>query len=250
MLHKLTPEITLKEAAILDYIIFICRSMNKKVVAKRKNWKTWVDYGKLIEDMPLLHLKSTGSISKKIDKLVEYWYLEKTLYDRKAYLDMTEMVDKLFLSGNDVVAQKKQRRFSQETNNTTKDNSNNIINNVFNYRLEQNIKQHRKLSSKIKSSIKRKLKEFTEDEIKEAIETYSKVYHNKKCFFSYKWGLNEMLDRGFERFLDGEVEDYYSKQYKNQKKKVPQKKKSNPFKDKKDKVDSKALQEFRKKIWK
>jgi hypothetical protein len=53
------------DAAILDFLTFICNSRNEKVEAERirdeRGSCTWVDYGHLLRDMPLL--SSTLSIS-------------------------------------------------------------------------------------------------------------------------------------------------------------------------------------------
>ena len=59
----------LVDAAILDYLYFICNSKNEKIEKQRINGYTWVDYNKILTDNPLLRIKSKGALSRRIKKI-------------------------------------------------------------------------------------------------------------------------------------------------------------------------------------
>jgi hypothetical protein len=67
------------DAAILDFLTFICNSRNEKVEAERRrdergSW-TWVDYGHLLRDMPLLKITDKSAISRRIQKIEQEGYI-------------------------------------------------------------------------------------------------------------------------------------------------------------------------------
>lgn len=69
------------DCAILDYLLIFCNSQNSKIAKHRfvENdivW-TWVNFQNLLEDMPLLRIKSKSALSMRIDKLVEEGFIEK-----------------------------------------------------------------------------------------------------------------------------------------------------------------------------
>ena len=96
-LNEIANWIDLKEAAILDYLIVICKTNNKKVAQKRKDWFTWVNYTRLIEDMPLLNIKSKWAITPKIKTLEKYGLINLKTHWQDVYVSLTEKVDELFL---------------------------------------------------------------------------------------------------------------------------------------------------------
>lgn len=83
--------------------------------------------------------------------------------------------------------------------------------NIFSFWNEQKIKEHKKIDSFIKH-IDKRLKQFSEEEIKKAIESYSKILHNPKCYFNHKWTLWEFMQRenGMPVFLYKTEADYLS----------------------------------------
>ena len=46
-------ELDLKDCAIFDYIKIMCSSTNDKINKERHKGHAWINYEKLIEDMPL-----------------------------------------------------------------------------------------------------------------------------------------------------------------------------------------------------
>lgn len=94
MLARTTLDVN--DAAVLEWIIAICKSVNPKVEKQRlENW-TWIDYGKLINDMPLLRVKSKGSITPRIQRIVENGFIEvKQIDGRKLYAKLKAKVESL-----------------------------------------------------------------------------------------------------------------------------------------------------------
>ncbi len=79
------------------------------------------------------------------------------------------------------------------------------INSIYDFWNTQDIIEHRKLTNKMKNKIKTTLKEYTEEEIKAAIKNYSEILNSDKYWFTYRWTIDEFLQRGLERFLHRDV---------------------------------------------
>ncbi|MFA4941140.1 MAG: hypothetical protein WC582_00890 [Patescibacteria group bacterium] len=62
-------KISFELAALLSYLIDICSSTNPKIEAQRLDGYTWVNFGKLLKDMPLLKGRSAASITGNLNKL-------------------------------------------------------------------------------------------------------------------------------------------------------------------------------------
>lgn len=90
------------EAAILDYVYFICSSVNQKIEKQRITddlgiW-TWVDYASLIEDMPLLRIKDKAALTRRMHKLQKEGFIQvKHGKGYKLYILLTEKVDSLYI---------------------------------------------------------------------------------------------------------------------------------------------------------
>lgn len=78
---------------------------------------------------------------------------------------------------------------------------NNIYNVILEFWNSKNIIVHKKLSDKVKRKIKATIDLYSHDEVKKAINNYATILHDDKYFWSYKWTLEEFLQRGFEKFL-------------------------------------------------
>ena len=102
------PKIDIKDAAILDYLYFYCNSQNPKIIKNRVCeehlcW-TWVDYSSLIQDMPLLRIRSRGVLTKRIKTLKEAGFIKtKMLNNQKLYFRTTNKIDELFIKMNGAV---------------------------------------------------------------------------------------------------------------------------------------------------
>jgi len=97
------------DGAIIDYLKFLCLSVNKKIDSKRINGFTWIDYKKLLEDNPLLKIKHTSAISRRIQKIKEAGFiqtLEKRVNGHKhIYFKVTSMIDLLEYEPSDIKQQ-------------------------------------------------------------------------------------------------------------------------------------------------
>ena len=94
------------DGALLDYIYFYCNSQNEKVkkqriTEKNNNIWTWVDYKRMLEDMPMIKIKSIGAITARINKIEKVGYIKtKRFQHMKKYFQMTALSDGLFIQMN------------------------------------------------------------------------------------------------------------------------------------------------------
>jgi len=89
---------------------------------------------------------------------------------------------------------------------------------VFEFWNEQKIIVHRKLTDKIKRKISGTLKDYKLKEVKTAIKHYARILKDKEYYWTYKWTLEEFLQRGLEKFLtDACFENYKNKDFKTSK---------------------------------
>ena len=93
------------DGAILDYIKFYCGSQNEKIkkqriIEKKETW-TWIDYSTLLKDMPLLKIKNTGAITRRITRIEENGYIKtKRFKHAKKYFKITAKFDELLIDVN------------------------------------------------------------------------------------------------------------------------------------------------------
>lgn len=99
------------------------------------------------------------------------------------------------------------RTTNEQQMNTNKNvkNVKNIYISVFEHWNSKGIIRHRKLTPKMETKIRTALKTYTEDEIKEIIDNYAEILLDDKYWFSYKWTLEDFLQRGMTKFEDLEV---------------------------------------------
>lgn len=89
------------DCSILDWLTTICRSTNERIVEKRIDGMTWIDYKTLIKDMPVLRIKSPTSIGPRLKKIEKNGYIKcKTIIDketgyRKMYVSLESKIDDL-----------------------------------------------------------------------------------------------------------------------------------------------------------
>lgn len=76
----------------------------------------------------------------------------------------------------------------------SKDNSNQDINTIFEYWNSKGIIKHKELKEDTKKAIKKAIKNYSIDEIKQAIDTYSEILKSE-YYFNYKWNLKDFLNR-------------------------------------------------------
>jgi hypothetical protein len=100
-------KLDIKDAAILDFLKDFCASDDKNVDQMdfeedgRKYRYTWINYGYLIEQMPLLQFKQTSSITYRLQKIADYKLIKiRTLNSekngrRKTYIRLTEKIKEI-----------------------------------------------------------------------------------------------------------------------------------------------------------
>lgn len=116
-LSELSTDIDVVDAAILDYIINICRSQSEKVGNRRILDKdgtvwTWVDFRSLLDEMPLLRIETKGALSRRIKKIEQNDFIT-TLKKRinghiTLFIKTNRRVDSLFSKSNRTVAENEQ----------------------------------------------------------------------------------------------------------------------------------------------
>lgn len=112
-------------ASILDYLYIICNSKNELIQKSRivvdGKWFTWVNYQKIIEDMPLLRINTKSSMSVRVKNLATEGFIliHTDIKKQKTYICFTSKIDELFVETNGTVRQNEQNRSSRRTNTNT-----------------------------------------------------------------------------------------------------------------------------------
>jgi hypothetical protein len=119
------------DASILDYVIFYCKSINKKIEKQRikdeeGEW-TWINFEVLLKDMPLLKIKSRGALTPRIRKIEEAGYITlKRIVNQKLFIKLTDKTDELFIEVNRAVHADEQKEEKSCSRRRTNNNTNNI----------------------------------------------------------------------------------------------------------------------------
>lgn len=125
-LVELAPSLDLVDCAILDYVYHLCASPSEAVGKQRVTndagtW-TWVNYGHLMADMPLLRIKSGGAISKRVQALQAAGFIDSMKGKGfRLYVRMLPLIDSAFTETKASVrtgeSQLSPRRKNQDTSN-------------------------------------------------------------------------------------------------------------------------------------
>jgi len=97
----------LVDGAILDYLYFICNSKNEKIEEQRINGYTWVDYNKILNDIPMMRIKSKGALSRRVKKMEDTGFI-KSIERRKnghklKYFTLTKKSNNLFIQSTNPI---------------------------------------------------------------------------------------------------------------------------------------------------
>ena len=97
----------LVDGAILDYLYFICNSKNEKIKKHRIDGYTWVDYKKILNDIPMMRIKSKGALSRRVKKMEDTGFI-KSIERRKnghklKYFALTKKSNSLFIQSNNPI---------------------------------------------------------------------------------------------------------------------------------------------------
>jgi hypothetical protein len=122
----------LVDGALLDYLHVYCNSLNEKIEAHRIRddtgiW-TWVDYGTILKDMPILRIKSTGALTPRIQRIeAEGFISTRREGNQKLFIKLNSKIDELFIKMNRPVHETKQSYSPKRTNYNTKDNTTKVL---------------------------------------------------------------------------------------------------------------------------
>ena len=221
-LQSIDKKLDIKDGAILSYLIDFCSADDKKIdqMDIRESGETyrytWINYGHLIEEMPLLKFNQTVSITQRIKKLEKAGLIKAKTENhptgKKVYIRLTEKIKELFFNSTPLIQISKPTNIdlkahkSKLVKHNTKEEPNTIS--IFNFWNEKNIVNHRKLTDKMKRKIKSALKDYKLEEIKTAIDKYDTVLKDEQYFWTYRWTLPDFLARGLEKFFDTPVDNF------------------------------------------
>jgi len=93
-------KLDLIESAIIEYLCFICTSLNEKIEKERQDGYTWVNYKHLMKEMPLLRIKSKSAITPRIKKIEKEGYVACRIIHQRLYVRLLPKVDELFTNTN------------------------------------------------------------------------------------------------------------------------------------------------------
>jgi len=117
-------ELDLKDCAIFGYCKDMCSSVNPKIDNERYEKHTWINYENLMNDMPLLRIKTRNSITPRISKLENVGLittLKKMVKGhRRVFVRMTTLSDSVFVESTERVRfhEKRVRETVQDYNTT------------------------------------------------------------------------------------------------------------------------------------
>ena len=86
-------KLTLSDAAILDWLFAFCNAKSEHISRNRVDGWTWISYANLINDMPILRIRSKGGITKRFKLLVDEGFIETKLMKERTYVMMTAKAD-------------------------------------------------------------------------------------------------------------------------------------------------------------
>lgn len=122
-------EITLSEASVIDWIHTFCGANNYKINKSKVDGWTWLSCQYLIDDMPLLRIKTRSGGRKLLNRLEALGYIEIKKEPKKLFIKPTPKLDTLYT--NSGYAKKKDVSVSipncspQDTYHNTNSNTNN-----------------------------------------------------------------------------------------------------------------------------
>ncbi len=182
------------DGAILDYLYYLCSSLSERVEKQRRNGYTWVNFNYLIEEMPLLRVKSKSRISERIKKIAKEGYLKTDREGNKFYVKMTAKVDELFVKSNDLLTPFEKtngsiRKNERKTPSTVRKKEHN--HNTINHSIKTNVNVVKKNKKQL-SDIKRGQLEYHVGRIKD--EKNFRVWLDVVDQIGFQTVVNIMID--------------------------------------------------------
>lgn len=93
-------DITIQDSAIIDWLFTMCGSDSEKIIQKRMEGWTWISLTHLINDMPLLRIKTNSGASKLVNRIKKLGFIDtkKDIKERKLYIKPTSKLRELYIS--------------------------------------------------------------------------------------------------------------------------------------------------------
>lgn len=93
-------EITIQDCAVIDWLYSMFGSTNSKIIKSKEEGWNWVSLTHLIEDMPLLRIKTNSGASKLIKRIEKLGFIETRVdrKERKLYAKPTKKLQGLYFS--------------------------------------------------------------------------------------------------------------------------------------------------------
>jgi len=93
-------EISIQEGAVIDWLYTMFGSSSEKIAKKRSDGWTWISLPHLIEEMPLLRIKTNSGASKLLNKIKKMGFIDtkNDKKERKLYAKATPKMRELYFS--------------------------------------------------------------------------------------------------------------------------------------------------------
>jgi hypothetical protein len=181
----------------------------------------WVNYKAVIEDIPIINIKSKDVIARRFKKMVNcglmehYTKKEGGMYSCYKLVEKKyrELIEKKHPSDSKVGTPPTLKSEPSDSKVGTKDSSIkdssikniyiNPLKNIINTWNQQRIIVHSKqyLLNNIKKKHSDILKKNSEKEIITAIKNYKEILESDSYYFTHRWTLLDFLSRGYVKFL-------------------------------------------------
>lgn len=163
----------------------------------------YIDFEHVIQNMPILGIKSKGGLSKRISKLASLGLL---LYQKdklnRMYFMLTPSMSVMGFSDSGITIPGEPPEQDKDEDTEVHSDIYMSARRVFDHWNSKDIIRHRSFRQHERHIVAR-LSEYTERELKEAIDNYATVLKGKEYWWTYRWGLDEFLVRkgGLDKFL-------------------------------------------------
>ncbi|MDD5589226.1 MAG: hypothetical protein PHP92_04180 [Candidatus Nanoarchaeia archaeon] len=238
------------------YVDFYFTGKMTKINVDMDDGKTktfvWVNYQSVIDDLPILNIKNKEAIARRFKKICKCGLMEKYIKKEGGVYTAFRINESIYKSlidskNNDGGIDSKVDRSTQksigidskvetpiDSKVDTKDSlikrnesiklKEDIYTSIFDFWNSLKLKHHRKLTNDMKVKINKQLETYSDNEIKQAIKRYDEIVNSVDYYFTYKWSLENFLQRGIKSFDDDVCYSNFLKD-------------KNPFKKNNDKIN-------------
>ncbi|MFT8352351.1 hypothetical protein [Clostridium saccharoperbutylacetonicum] len=208
---EIAMEYGIEEAIILENLLFWLEKnqANKRHIKDGQVW-TYNSQTALAELFPYMNRSKIQRVMIKLEDLglILRSNYNAAKYDRTTWYALTPHGYSLFILSNQLCNMNNQlskmsNRISQNEQPIPDINTDINTDIIYTYWNSKKIICHKKLTKDIISAISKTLKQYSEEEIKRAIDTYKEIL-DSEFYFNYKWSLNDFLNRknGISTFMD------------------------------------------------